>query len=204
MAQSVSFNFKLPDVMLDSILETINQDEKLQQLKPSTVSVHRVMNQQIRSSKSVFLNSQNWFTGMLYYYADVINRRIYQYDIVGYDGDTVQYAEYDPGDFYNWHSDDINKLPTVYNYVPRTGKPEQPTPTEYVRKLSLSLQLNDDYTGGELQLYQPCLGKTSMETIPNERGRLTIFDSRTLHRVRKVKSGTRKSIVGWIVGPRWR
>lgn len=204
MAQLVSFNFKLPDAMLDSILETINNDEKLQQLKPSTVSVNRVFNNQIRSSKSVFLNSQNWFTGMLYYYADLINRRIYQYDIVGYDGDTVQYSEYDPGDFYTWHSDDINKLPTVHDYTPRTGTPEQPTPTEYVRKLSLSLQLNDDYTGGELQLYQPCLGKTSMETIPIERGRLTIFDSRTLHRVRKVKTGTRKSIVGWIVGPRWK
>lgn len=204
MAQSVSFNFKLPDQMMDSIVETIYQDEKLQQLKPSSISVDRVLDHHIRSSKSVFINSQSWFTGMLYYYADLINRRVYQFDIVGYDGDTVQYAEYGPGDFYTWHTDDVNKLPAVHDYIPRTNIPQQPTPTEYVRKLSFSLQLNDDYTGGELQLYQPCLGKPSMETIKPERGRLTIFDSRTLHRVRKVKTGTRKSIVGWLVGPRWR
>ena len=33
---------------------------------------------------------------------------------------------------------------------------------------------------------------------------MILFDSRTQHRVLKVKSGVRKSIVGWTVGPRWR
>ena len=31
-----------------------------------------------------------------------------------------------------------------------------------------------------------------------------LFDSRTQHRVLPVKSGLRKSIVGWTVGPRWK
>jgi PKHD-type hydroxylase len=31
-----------------------------------------------------------------------------------------------------------------------------------------------------------------------------LFDSRTPHRVRKVRSGLRKSLVGWVVGPRWK
>ena len=39
---------------------------------------------------------------------------------------------------------------------------------------------------------------------PKQRGTMIVFDSRVRHRVRKIKSGTRKSIVGWVVGPRWK
>ena len=37
---------------------------------------------------------------------------------------------------------------------------------------------------------------------PRKRGTVVLFDSRTQHRVLKVTKGTRKSIVGWVVGPR--
>ena len=33
---------------------------------------------------------------------------------------------------------------------------------------------------------------------------MILFDSRTKHRVLKVTKGTRRSIVGWVVGPRWK
>ena len=74
---------------------------------------------------------------------------------------------------------------------------------EYVRKLSFSLQLSDpeDYTGGEVQFMDN--GRKTY-FAPKQRGTLIMFDSRTPHRVRKVKSGMRKSLVGWVVGPRWR
>ena len=39
---------------------------------------------------------------------------------------------------------------------------------------------------------------------PKQKGIIAFFDSRTPHRVRKVKSGMRKSLVGWVVGPRWK
>ena len=39
---------------------------------------------------------------------------------------------------------------------------------------------------------------------PKQRGTVIMFDSRTPHRVRKVKSGLRKSLVGWVCGPRFR
>ena len=39
---------------------------------------------------------------------------------------------------------------------------------------------------------------------PKERGTLVLFDSRSKHRVRKVKSGIRKSIVGWVIGNQWK
>ncbi len=74
---------------------------------------------------------------------------------------------------------------------------------EYVRKLSFALQLSDsnEYTGGEVQFLDNG-GKTYF--APKQRGTLMVFDSRTKHRVRRVRSGLRKSLVGWVVGPRWR
>ena len=36
---------------------------------------------------------------------------------------------------------------------------------------------------------------------PRQRGTVILFGSRTQHRVLKVTKGTRKSIVGWTVGP---
>ena len=40
--------------------------------------------------------------------------------------------------------------------------------------------------------------------VPRKKGCIVLFDSRTMHRVQKVTKGTRKSIVGWTVGPRWK
>lgn len=203
MAQSVSLCFNIPDHIMDGITQTIQQSGKLNDLKQSTISVERAINTDIRNSKNVFIKTEYWFAGMLHYYTDIVNKHVYQFDISGFDGDYLQYSEYGPGQFYSWHTDHLHKLPES-KYVPHTSVLQQPEPTEYVRKLSFSLQLNDDYTGGELQLYQPCIGKASLETVNPQRGLLTIFDARTLHRVRKVKSGTRKSLVGWLVGPRWK
>ena len=39
---------------------------------------------------------------------------------------------------------------------------------------------------------------------PRQRGTIVLFDSRANHCVTKVRSGVRKSIVGWVVGPHWR
>ena len=74
---------------------------------------------------------------------------------------------------------------------------------ECVRKLSFSLQLSDpkDYRGGEVEFYDSA---NKRYFAPKQRGTLIVFDSRLKHRVRTVKSGLRKSIVGWVVGPRWR
>ena len=74
---------------------------------------------------------------------------------------------------------------------------------ECVRKLSFSLQLSDakDYRGGEVEFVDSS-GKRYF--APKQKGTLIIFDSRIKHRVRTIKSGLRKSLVGWVVGPRWK
>ena len=74
---------------------------------------------------------------------------------------------------------------------------------EMVRKLSFSVQLSnhDEYEGGNVQLLNDG-GKKYI--APRQRGTIVLFDSRTPHRVLKVTKGTRRSIVGWVVGPRWK
>ena len=74
---------------------------------------------------------------------------------------------------------------------------------EKVRKLSFVLQLShhDDYEGGNLQLLDEARNNY---IAPRHRGTMILFDSRTPHRVQKVISGERRSLVGWVIGPRWK
>jgi PKHD-type hydroxylase len=74
---------------------------------------------------------------------------------------------------------------------------------EEVRKLSFAMQLSDpdDYEGGNVQLLDEA-GKSYI--APRQRGSIMLFDSRTQHRVHKVTKGVRKSMVGWVLGPRWK
>ena len=58
-----------------------------------------------------------------------------------------------------------------------------------------------DYRGGEVEFINSA-GERYF--APKQKGTLIVFDSRTKHRVRTVKSGLRKSLVGWVVGPRWK
>ena len=101
----------------------------------------------------------------------------------------IQYTKYDKDDFYTWHTD--QDLRTIHQS------------DEKVRKLSFSLQLSDEneYSGGELE-FKDVMGNTFF--APKNRGCLIIFDSRTEHRVCKITSGVRKSLVGWVEGPRWK
>ena len=72
-----------------------------------------------------------------------------------------------------------------------------------IRKLSFSLQLSDpdDYEGGNVEF----IDDSDKNFIgPRQRGTIILFDSRTKHRVNKVTKGVRRSIVGWVLGPRWK
>ena len=116
------------------------------------------------------------------------NRENFLYDITEYQVD-MQYTKYEKGSYYTWHTD--QDIRTIYNS------------DDEVRKLSFSLQLSDEkeYTGGEIE-FKDVMGNTFF--APKNRGCLIIFDSRTEHRVCTVESGNRKSLVGWVKGPRWR
>ena len=165
-----------------------------------------------RDSENAWISSTHWVTGFLWHYVQMANRKNFFYDISHIDNESLQYTKYSKGQFYNWHND--AGLSQFHSSNVTIGASESTTNEEYhkdklsenyelVRKLSFSLQLSDpdDYEGGNVQL----LDESNRSYIaPRNRGTIILFDSRTQHRVLKVTKGVRRSIVGWVVGPRWK
>lgn len=145
-----------------------------------------------RVSKSRIINfdyTNLWIFDRLRTITEHANSEYFNFDLNGFD--YFQYAEYQgSGSHYDYHTDLIygNQLP---QYM------------QFPRKLSFSLILSDssEYTGGEFQF------KTDTDqpaTMEQKRGRLIGFPSWILHRVAPLTSGTRRSIVWWVTGPKFR
>ena len=102
------------------------------------------------------------------------------------DIEPLQYSEYGVGGEYGWHRD-------VH---------EKPYSNGLVRKVSFSTILNDNFEGGEfdIETKNPA-DKKRYDTFDNKKNNTIIFPSHMWHRGRPVKSGIRKSIVGWVLGP---
>lgn len=165
------------------------------------------LNKDKRNSQNAWIPSQHWVGGFLWHYVMRANRENFLYDLRCIDGESIQYTRYAEGQFYNWHNDaglaSQYKPVSVGNRAEGLGQDFLNENIEMVRKLSFVLQLSDpdDYEGGNLQMLDES-GK--LYIAPRQRGTVILFDSRTQHRVQKIKSGVRKSLVGWTVGPRWK
>tara|TARA_Y100000004_G_scaffold77892_1_gene87651 strand:+ start:1704 stop:2324 length:621 start_codon:yes stop_codon:yes gene_type:complete len=165
------------------------------------------LNKDKRNSQNAWVPSHHWVGGFLWHYIMRANRENFLYDLRCIDGESIQYTRYREGQFYGWHNDaglaGQYKPVTVGNRIEGLGQDFLNENVEMVRKLSFVVQLSDpdDYEGGNLQLLDE-MGKVYI--APRKRGTVILFDSRTQHRVQRVKSGVRKSLVGWTVGPRWK
>lgn len=128
-------------------------------------------------SKDVFLKLSN--------IVNSLNDKFYKFDLT--EMESLQYTKYDSEtvDFYASHSDDSYKF-------------------NLFRKLSVSVQLSDPskYTGGELIFYRNTLLENSV--APKQLGTVVVFPSFVIHEVKKITAGTRKSLVTWINGPRFK
>ena len=205
MASSVCWEFtELPVEVIDILENDIKKFDT--SIQPSLL-VGDFSNTHIRSSQNTWINTSHWIGGWLWYYVSKINNANFLYDITDIDNGTLQYTHYKEGQFYSWHSDtalDTYHKPQVrFASTVSRGQEEMIQTGEYVRKLSFTLQLSDptDYRGGEVEFLD---SEGQRFLAPKQRGTMIVFDSRTRHRVRKVKEGLRKSIVGWVVGPRWK
>ena len=194
----------MPNELIDIVEKDVQQfDNNVN----SSLLMGEELDTQIRDSKNAWISSSHWIGGLLWYYIDKMNRENFRYDITDIDGGTIQYTQYGPGQYYTWHKD--QEIESFYKpqIDPRINVNLRDDLTtlegEYVRKLSFVVQLSDptEYTGGELQFVD-----NSNKTFfaPKQRGTVIVFDSRLNHRVRKIKTGLRKSLVGWVMGPRWR
>lgn len=118
------------------------------------------------------------------YVARMLNGQFFNLDITGFVED-FQYATYNSTsqDKYDWHMDkgNINAAP---------------------RKLSLVLQLTDpeEYEGGDLEFFMGVQGIQAKKQL----GTIYAFPSYLVHRVTPVTKGTRRSLVAWVCGPKYR
>ena len=101
--------------------------------------------------------------------------------------EAIQLAEYNKNNFYNWHTDATG---AIDSHIQRDIS------------ASLILSKKSDYTGGSLQFVVPEKISDSNIITPKDveeqgQGTLIMFPSTLIHRVDKVLSGTRHSLVLW-------
>ena len=144
------------------------------------------INQNIRDSLISWIVPDGWLSDRLEYIASQLNGKYFGLDLWGF-GESFQYTTYKYNkktktkQHYDWHMDQ----------GPNYNCP---------RKLSLVLQLSDptEYEGGDLQL----MTGTTPEICKKQKGLIYAFPSYVMHRVTPITSGTRRTLVVWISGPR--
>lgn len=208
--QSVWFFTGLPSDIINSLEKDLENhfDDEMGDSK----LINDVLNKNIRKSKNTWIPTHHWIGGWLWHYVGIANRNNFLYDISFIESESMQYASYGVGEYYHWHTDSsisVHYKPQFQTSARESTKDDNylrertAIENELVRKISFSLQLSDpdDYEGGNIQF----IDESNKNYIaPRQKGSLIIFDSRTKHRVCKVRSGVRKSIVGWVLGPRWK
>ena len=118
------------------------------------------------------------------------NQTYYGYDLSGIE--TLQFSEYrSPGGHYGAHLDWGSS---------RNGVQAQ------ARKLSFTVQLSDpdSYEGSDLVVHDGQEQDPSIVAKRRAFGTIIVFPSWVLHEVTPVTRGTRRSLVGWCVGPDFR
>ncbi len=150
----------------------------------------------VRKSNVKFFNFKDgvgladWIFFRLNAVIEGINNRYYNFDLNGYDH--FQYTVY--------HGKEKGK----YDFHMDTTMDQDKTDND-CRKLSMTFLLsepNKDFKGGEFQINDS--EEKNARTIPMNKGDIILFPSFMLHRVKPVTAGVRKSIVVWVLGPKFR
>ena len=210
--QSIWYYTGLPKDIVNILDDYVSEKFDSEMRDSELIGRHKDKNK--RNSENAWIDTNHWIAGFIWHYVNKANRENFRYDLTNIDGENLQYTKYSEGQYYNWHNDAGISNYYKPQYVGNSGNfdddPNNLQTTDFlkascelVRKLSFTLQLSDpdEYEGGNVQLIDDS-GKSYI--APRQRGTIILFDSRTQHRVIKVKKGVRKSIVGWVLGPRWR
>lgn len=158
----------------------------------ATINSSSNVNEEWRRSKVAWFNEHDveWLYPKIEYISQQLNGQFYDFDLWGFNED-MQYTVYEESDegFYDWHADSYT---TIENNID----------LRLPRKMSLTIQLSDpdDYEGGDLEIN----AGGRIIKAPRTLGLAVAFPSYQLHRVTPVTKGTRRSLVVWITGPRFR
>ncbi len=175
---------KINEILLtDSVFTPDECDAIIREFKDGPYEPGRISSNQagglVRQSQVRFVpptEDQRWLFTKLAAIAASSNEQTFGFDI-GKLEEGFQFTKYESGDHYSWHAD--------------VGDEDERSR----RKISITVQLNDDYEGGELQFFP------SRIQAPKRKALVAVFPSFLVHRVAPVLSGTRYSLVAWVAGP---
>jgi len=159
-----------------------------------------LVDKKIRNNATAWSEDQ-WLYDLIWPYMQSANAKSgWGYDIEA--AESVQITRYEKGEFYNFHKDGISDNLGAYNL------PEDKFKHGNVRKLSMSIILNEGYEGGGFEFATinssaTCAEELSTTYTPdfNKLGSIIVFPSYMMHRVQPVTKGTRYSLVSWFLGP---
>jgi PKHD-type hydroxylase len=124
---------------------------------------------------------------LIWRYANIANRAAFGFEISQLHD--VQYTIYEAENegFYDWHFDTFWGNQSTYD-----------------RKLSVTIQLSDsqDYEGGDFKI-DPQYEQPNTDKL-RQKGTIFVFPSFLRHMVEPVSKGTRRSLVAWVEGPKFR
>lgn len=172
----------------------IQESEKVLDINNAVVGEEGDKESSYRKSKTGFIHYNNpdhnelWnvVSSKLWNVVNDANRTNFGFDVSYLD--SVQYTVYhDGGDHYDWHIDTFLDTPNAFH-----------------RKLSVTVQLtnSNEYTGGDFKL-RDGTGQELPEHV-KDKGSVLIFPSFLLHKVTPVTSGTRRTLVAWFEGKRFK
>jgi PKHD-type hydroxylase len=126
-----------------------------------------------------------------------VNKNIFNFELSNYMA--PQYTVYKEEMYFDWHPDG------PFGVLDSRGLNCIPRDLSW-RKLSavLCLTPQDKYTGGDFQIILPNHPNNCINTIRMDAGSMILFPSFLSHRVLPVETGTRKTLVYWFCGPRWK
>jgi|TARA_B100000073_G_scaffold308893_1_gene280225 PKHD-type hydroxylase len=161
----------------------LNDDEydQIKRLLAPYQNYDRTTIENVRDCEVSFVENQALYDIVLSYASRVNEAAGWNFDIDFVE--PLQLTQYKKGNNYDWHQDE-----SEWHWNKR--------PTNKIRKISFTLLLNDDFTGGDFHLIS--------QPVPMTPGQMIFFHSDDIHKVAHVEQGIRNSLVGWIQGPAWR
>ena len=143
-----------------------------------------------RHSKISWINTPELTSVIFQYFQRANHESGWNFDLLGVE--PLQFSIYEKDMFYSWHTD-------------TEGFPMM----DGVRKLSMSISLNEDFKGGDFEFSwgkpsKPYKKRIITTPLLKKKGSIVIFPSLLWHRVKPVISGIRYSLVAWAVGPPFR
>ena len=142
----------------------------------------------------VFWSTEQWIYDLTFPYMYEANKKAgWNLDIKA--AESMQLTRYRKGGFYLFHKDGNSDSISAYN------NPGNPFMHGQVRKISMSIILNDNFEGGAFEFASYAKEKCSITPIETKVGDMIFFCSGMEHRVAPVTKGVRYSLVNWFVGP---